>query len=158
YQYVDPLGRNSRSFTAELGSNFLATDIIYDGLGRVVKTSNPYLTAQRDGVAAESHTANWTTTQYDSLGRATLGTLPDADTVQTAYEGVYTTVTDQAGKQRRQQVDAQGRIVRVDEPDSNGNLGSVSAPVQPTAYEYNVMGQVIHVTQASQHRYFRYDA
>jgi RHS repeat-associated protein len=158
YQYVDPLGRNSRTFTGELGSNYQATDIIYDGLGRIVKTSNPYLTSQRDGVAAESHTANWTTTQYDTLGRVTLVTLPDAATVQNTYEGIYTTVTDQAGKQRRQQVDAHGRVVRVDEPDAGGNLGSVSAPAQPASYEYNVMGQVIHVAQGSQHRYFRYDA
>jgi RHS repeat-associated protein len=158
YQYVDPLGRSSRTFMSEGGSNYLATDILYDGLGRVLKNSNPYRTAQRDGVALESHTANWTTTHYDAMGRVDLITYPDASTVQTLYEGIYTTVTDQAGKKLRQQTDALGRITRVDEPDANGNLGSVTAPVQATYYEYGTGGNIVHVSQNGQHRYFRYDA
>ena len=145
-------------FISENGSDYQTTDTIYDSLGRVWKTSNAYRTTQRDGVAAESHTGNWTINQYDSLNRVTTLTLPDASTVSTLYEGVYTTITDQAGKKRRQQVDALGRIVRVDEPDASGNLGALISPVQATYYDYSTMGSVIHVQQNAQHRYFRYDA
>ena len=158
YEYVDQMGRRSRSFISENGSDYLATDTLYDGLGHTWKTSNAYRTTQRDGVALESHTANWTTSVYDAMDRVTLVTLADGATVQTAYEGVYTTTTDQAGKKRRQQTDALGRITRVDEPDNSGNLGAVSSPAQATSYEYNTNGQVIHITQNAQHRYFRYDA
>jgi RHS repeat-associated protein len=158
WTYFDPLGRTSRSFISEDGTNYLATDTLYDGLGHTWKTSSTYRTTQRDGVASESHTTNWTTSLYDAMDRVTLVTMADGSTVQTAYEGVYTTTTDPAGKKRRQQTDALGRITRVDEPDSSGNLGSVTSPTQPTSYEYNTRGEVIHVTQNAQHRYFRYDA
>jgi hypothetical protein len=45
--------------------------------------------------------------------------------MQTSYQGVYTTITDQAGQQRRQKTDALGRVVRLDERDLNGSLGGV---------------------------------
>ena len=157
YQYADPMGRNSRAFTSEGGSSYIATDTLYDGLGRLLKTSNPYRTTQRDGVAAESHTAHWTTRSYDSLSRVEVLTLPDSSTLQTAYVGAYTTVTDQAGKKTRQEMDSLGRVIRVDEPDSSGNLGPTNAPLQPSYYEYNTSGRLVHVTQNAQHRYFRYD-
>src|SRR5262249_7777470 len=37
YQYLDPLGRPSRSFISENSSDYQATDTIYDGLGRIWK-------------------------------------------------------------------------------------------------------------------------
>ncbi len=67
--------------------------------------------------------------------------------MQSSCQGIYTTVIDQAGRQRRQKTDALGRIVRVDEPDSNGNLGTVDAPTQATSYDYNTQGNLIHITQ-----------
>jgi RHS repeat-associated protein len=162
YQYVDPLGRVSRSFVSEDATNYIASDTLYDNLGRVSKTSNPYRTTQRDGIAAESHTGNWTTAHYDALSRGDSVTLPDGSIVQTSYEGIYTTVTDQAGKKRRQKADALGRVVRIDEPDANGSLGAVDAPTQATYYDYSTQGNLVHITQGTgatvQNRYFKYDA
>ena len=161
YQYVDPLGRPSRSFASETATNYIATDTIYDQMGRPWKISNPYRTATLDGVANLSHSSDWTVTQYDSLNRVVLVTLPDASTAQTSYQGVYTTLIDQAGRQRRQKTDALGRIVRVDEPDATGNLGAVDTPTQASSYDYNVQGNLLHIAQGSspiQHRYFKYDA
>jgi len=161
YVYLDPLGRTTRSFSSEDASNYIAKDTIYDQLGRVWKTSNPYRTATLDGVPDLNHTANWTVTTYDPLGRVLVATLPDGATIQTTYQGIYTTVTDQAGRQRRQKTDALGRVVRVDEPNSSGSLGTVDAPAQPTFYDYNTQGNLVHITQGSspvQHRYFKYDA
>src|SRR5262249_8644257 len=123
YQYSDPLGRLSRSFSSEGGANYIANDTIYDELNRVWKTSNPYRTTTLDGVSDLGHTNNWTITGYDSLSRVTSITAPDGAVVQNSYEGVYTTVTDQAGKQRRQKTDALGRVMRVDEPNLSGSLG-----------------------------------
>ncbi|MBX3277894.1 MAG: hypothetical protein KF868_07830 [Acidobacteria bacterium] len=40
-----------------------------------------------------------------------------------------------------------GRLVRVDEPDGGGNLGTVTSPAQPTNYTYNALG---NLTQTSQ--------
>jgi RHS repeat-associated protein len=172
YQYVDPLGRASRSFSSEGGGSYIAADTIYDQMGRVWKVSNPYRTTTRNGVADLSHTNDWTVSHYDVLSRVDSVTLPDSSTVQTSYQGIYTTVTDQAGRQRRQKTDALGRIVRVDEPNTSGSLGTFDAPTQPSFYQYNTQGNLIAISQGLstqnvnpedpsnyiQHRYFKYDA
>ena len=161
YQYFDPMGRPTRDFSGEDGSNYIAVDTIYDQLGRVWKTSNPYRTTTLDGIPDLAHTPNWTTTQYDPLNRVVLVTMADGSTLQSSYQGVYTTITDQSGRQRRQKSDALGRIVRLDEPNLSGSLGTVDAPVQSTSYDYSAHGNVVHIAQGSspvQHRYFKYDA
>lgn len=171
YQYVDPYGRPSRSFVSEGDGDYLTVDTIYDQMGRVSSVSNPYRTTTRNGLADPSHTADWTVRSYDDLSRVASVTFPDASKIQTEYLGIYTTATDQAGKQRRQKTDALGRVVRVDEPNSDGSLGSVDAPMQPTFYQYDSYGHLVTVSQGMaqagldpenpnsylQHRYFKYD-
>jgi RHS repeat-associated protein len=156
--YVDGLGRNSRSFLSEGDGNYIVTDKLYDLMGRPLKTSSPYRTAILGGTVNPATAPYWTSSEYDLLGRVTTLTLPDGSTVTTQYSGIYTTVTDQAGKVKRQKIDALARIVRVDEPDNNGSLGPVDTPTQPTSYTFNVLGQIVQVDQGQQHRYFRYDA
>src|SRR6201988_5379232 len=78
--------------------------------------------------------------------------------VTTAYSANFTTVTDQAGKVRRSMSDALGRLVRVDEPDASGNLGSTTSPNQSTSYGYSVLDNLTTVTQGSQARPFTYDS
>jgi len=106
----------------------------------------------------------WTTQTFDNLGRIMHVDMPSGDSqnptttsVTTDYAGIITTVTDQAGKQRRQKVDALGRVNRLDEPDANG-LGSTDNPNQYTSYEYDVLDNLIHIAQGAQHRYFKYDS
>jgi RHS repeat-associated protein len=161
HNYLDPSGRGSRSFVSEGGNSYIATDSIYDQMGRSWKVSSPYRTNTLGGVADVSHTSNWTTTTYDPLGRVITVTMPDASVVQTSYQGVYTTVTDPAGRQRRQKTDARERVIRVDEPNLSGSLGTVDSPAQATSYDYDTQGNLVHVAQGSspvQHRYFKYDA
>jgi len=158
YDYVDGLGRVSRIFLSEGDGNFMVTDHLYDLMGRALKTSNPYRTATLGGTVNPNTAPYWTSSVYDALGRVTTLTMPDGSTVTTQYSGIYTTVTDQAGKMKRQKIDALGRTVRVDEPDNNGSLGAVDTPTQPTSYTFNVLGQIVQVDQGQQHRYFRYDA
>ncbi|MGE0105089.1 MAG: hypothetical protein AB7H86_22520 [Blastocatellales bacterium] len=75
------------------------------------------------------------------------------------YSGNVVTVTDQSGRQRRSLTDALGRLTRVDEPSGCNNcLGSVSSPLQPTSYVYDVLDNLRRVQQGSQNRYFRYDS
>lgn len=83
----------------------------YDALGRKKTISNPY---------RSSDPILLTTNSYDELGRITQVIPPDgtaqANYLGTAYFLNATTVTDEAGKQRRSISDALGRLVEVDEP------------------------------------------
>lgn len=161
YVYLDPIGRPSRRFASEGGTTYIATDTIYDQMGRTWKLSNPYRTTTLDGVADISHTSHWTVSTFDPLGRVVSAQYPDASLMQMSYQGVYMTITDQAGKQRRQKIDSMGQVIRVDEPNLSGSLGTVDAPTQSTSFEYDTQGNLVHITQGSspvQHRYFKYDA
>lgn len=164
YDFYDGRGavvRHFEDYTAADGGNSIS-DIEYDVMGRVKRVSKPYY-----GTSGTSSPINpselWTTNEYDDVGRVKQVTLPDGNTIQTEYAGTITTITDQAGKKRRQKLDALGRVVRVDEPDNDGQLGDVSLPTQPTEYAYDNLDNLIHVTQAgpsnvTQHRYFKYDS
>ena len=181
YQFFDNLGRTVRSSALEAGLTLVVADTEYDPVGRVKRVSNAYRTTiagagdpREAGYWVTSNQAgHWTENTYDVLGRVKAVTLPDGTTVQTAYQGVYTTVTDQAGKQRRQKADALGHVVRVDEPGADGSLGNdINFPVQPSFYEYDTQGNVVRINQGlrqqnsnpesaasyTQHRYFKYDS
>src|SRR5205085_6406674 len=111
-------------------------------------------------------------TTYDGLSRVlTVKTYDKAvpnptltGTVSTAYDGRYTTVTDQANKVRRSKVDGLGRLIRVDEPTGSGLGASLESPNQATTYTYDVLDNLIKVEQPQaspavmQTRRFAYDA
>lgn len=78
--------------------------------------------------------------------------------VRTDIDANATTVTDQAGKLRRSISNALGQLTRVDEPNTNNEIGTVAGPNQPTHYYYNTLGKMVHVEQGMQHRYFMYDS
>jgi RHS repeat-associated protein len=178
-QYLDGRGLTVRSFGPQVGGLYQrVTDIKYDSLGRVALTSNPYTAF--DSMGPVNPSGKWTKTAYDALGRAAVVTLPDNTTIQTDYnhaavdvaypdsgpvvKGTATTITDQAQKKRRQIVDALGRVIRVDEPNTSGLLdgGNVNSPYQPTFYEYDGLDNLTKVIQSGsgvkQIREFKYDA
>jgi YD repeat-containing protein len=164
YQFMDGRGAVARTFTNNTAANgWQTSDIEYDGMGRTKRSSSPYYSTGSD-VPVPTIPGLWTSVeQYDEFGRATQVKLPDLTLVQTAYEGKVTTVTDQAGKKRRQVTDALGRVVRADEPDATGSLGTLTAPTQPTSYEYDALGNLTKITQAgpdgvTQERKFKYDS
>lgn len=133
--------------------------------GTFTLKSNPY----RTGSEAEM---GWTVSYADKTGKTSTvktyagGALPApwgsnaniTGTVLSQVDANTSTVTDQAGKQRRSITNGLGQLVRVDEPDDNGNLGSVGSPVQPTFYEYSTLGKMVKVTQGVQSRFFLYDS
>lgn len=78
-----------------------------------------------------------------------VATDADAAMLQSGKGASVTVVTDQAGKKRRSLTNALGHLIRVDEPDENNSLGAIDTPYQPTAYTYDVLNNLVTVTQAS---------
>ena len=121
--------------------------------GFYTTTSNPY---------KATVTTGWSRSRQDRLGRVvevglfggatrpSARATPSWGKTTTAYDAEYATVTDADQKKRRSQLDGLGRLVRVDEPDSNGNLGLPGSPTQKTDYCYDALGNLTRVIQGSQ--------
>jgi RHS repeat-associated protein len=116
----------------------------YDAMGRVVSRTNPFPAGGSPGPA--------TGYQYDALGRMTVTTLPDGNTVQNTYSGNVFTITDQVNRKSQRQMDGLGRLVTVNEQDSAGQL------TQATSYTYNLLNKLTQVNQGGQFRNYKFDA
>ncbi len=139
----DGLGRVKETRQYEGGNNYIVVEQQYDALARLCKTSNPYRPWQ-------SQTAVWTTTSFDSLGRVTSVVSPDNATTSSSYSSNSVTVTDPAGRKRRSVTDALGRLIEVYEDPNGVNY--------QTTYNYDVLDNLIKVTQGTQQRFFMYDS
>jgi RHS repeat-associated protein len=173
----DGFGRPLTGNEAEDGNHALVANFtitsrrIYDGLGRIIFATNAYR-------SSPASTDGWTRTAYDLAGRvidvatfsgspstqppdypATTGTgVTWTGSVQTSYASEVTTVTDQAGKQRRSVVDGIGRLVSiVEDPtgfgyqtnysyDARGNLKTVSQGVQTRTFSYDTLSRLTSAT------------
>ncbi len=104
---VDGLGHvmqiDSKNGTTAISSVKYA----YDRLWQRTQASNPF---------GPSDTVVNTAFAYDPLGRVTQVTPPSGTYSQYQYSGNTVTITDSAGKQRKNYSDAMGRLIRVDEP------------------------------------------
>ncbi len=134
-------------------------------------TSNPYRAAYSNQAGSEQ-TMGWSRSKSWNHGRRSEAehfsgaSLPapwgsnsnSTGVVVTETDANASTVTNQAGKQRRNISNALGQVTRVDEPNSSGSLGTVSSPTQATYYSYNTQGNMVEVTQGVQKRYFLYDS
>lgn len=130
----------------------VTTETFYDALGRVNKVQNAHGLSN-----SYASTNGYATTNYDAVGRVKEIENFDKDGISTGkvisnYQGQITTIADQAGKQRRIEMDALGRIVKVIEPDSSGNLSL------ETTYQYDARGNLTQVVQGQQQRSFAYDS
>ena len=108
------------------------SDTTYDGLGHTWKKSNPH----RSGSLPTDGTAVYA---YDALNRTISVTQPDNSVAQTSYSGNCTTVTDEAGKNRKSCTDGLGRLTGVWEDPSVANY--------QTVYQYNALGNMLCVEQ-----------
>jgi YD repeat-containing protein len=82
-------------------------------------------------------------------------TLPDGSTtgtITTSYNGALVTVTDQAGRQKRSEVDGLGRTIKVTEMDNSKQL------TWDTTYGYDLNDNLISLDQGGQTRAFKYDS
>ena len=138
--------------------------------GNYVITSTPYR-------SLSDTTLEWSCTKYDKLGRVTAVAMfkgssipancdqetnrtgiteteygsevyPDEDEYE--YDGYATTVTDPAGKKRKQITDALGRLREVVEDPGALNLN------YNTKYDYDPLDNLTSVTQDTQERTFDY--
>ncbi len=164
----DQLGRPILTERNENGANTytISSETVYNApLDRTVMSSNPHR-------ATATTTDGWTRVKSDILGRgieaATFsGALqpPVSGTnanwtgsVTTVYSLNQTTVTDQAGKQRRSVTNAIGQLTRVDEPNNSGQLDVNGVAAQSTAYVYDALGNLTTVNQGVQTRNFSYSS
>jgi RHS repeat-associated protein len=86
----------------------------------------------------------WTTSTYDGLGRTvSVVEVDSGSTTAYAYAGNTTTITDPAGKWKKQTVDALGNLKTVNEPNPAGGADYV------TNYTYDLLN---HLTQVSMPR------
>src|SRR6185436_4785620 len=92
----------------------------------------------------------WTTTSFDELGRTLAVTTPDNAVASNSYSGNTTTATEQSGKKRKSVNDAAGRLVTVYEDPNGVNY--------QTSYAYDVLDNLLTVTQGAQTRTFAYDS
>jgi len=170
YSFFDGREAITRSFSNDTTLNGWTTeDIEYDVMGRAYRRSDPYFSSGYvdGGINPDGF---WKTSTFDHLDRVTLLTMPRGDdnnslttSITAQYDGVFSTLTDQAAKSRRHKTDALGRLVRLDEPDASGSLGSTASPALPTSYEYDALNNLVHIIQAgpnsvTQNRYFKFDS
>ena len=158
---LDGLGRGTQSQLNSDPKGTVYVDTTYDSLGRKSTVSNPY----RSPSLGTDPPAGVTTSVYDALNRVTQ-TIPQdgsstANNVATVYSGNSTTVTDEAGNQRRSFVDGLDRLTEVDEPgQSTPGSGpfSLTTPAR-TLYSYDGLGNLTSVTQSSSRpRTFTHDS
>jgi RHS repeat-associated protein len=94
------------------------TQFQYDPIWRRKATSNPY---------APGESLLWNNTAYDAEDRVVSITPPSGGSTQFVFTGNTVTITDPAGKQRKNFVDGLGRLVRVDEPGWGDALSAVDS-------------------------------
>jgi RHS repeat-associated protein len=165
--HYDQLGRvvltrvtdGSTLSTSPTATDGIKTSTIYisaSGGNRVV-TSTPYR-------STSDPTLEWTCTQYDLLGRVTTTAMYTGSTApttctsttnQTAESGIVydadrTETTDPAGKVREEYRDGMGRLVQVTEDPSGLDYD--------TTYSYDVLDNLLTVSQGSQDRTFEYSS
>ena len=99
----------------------------YDANGRVAQTSRPYFIS--------GGTAQWTVYTYDTLGRVTKATYPDASKTQYGFNGLTTTVTNDKSQVTTTVKNAQGLNASVEDANS-----------KTTSYVYDAFGDLLTVT------------
>jgi YD repeat-containing protein len=117
---VDGRGRTTQQQLLNGASSVSTVTASYYDVGRQRSVSNP--TGPSDPLLS-------TVTQLDYLGRAVSVAPPSGGSYTYTYSGNTVTVSDPAGKQRRNTTDALGRLVKVEEPGWGDGLpgkGSVT--------------------------------
>ncbi len=110
--YFDGHGRSIRTEVEdELGST-IVEDTEYDAFGRVAKQCEPYFWG-----GAKAQTPVWVKRDYDALNRLVKVTMPDQSTMQYAYNGLSTSITNELGQVKTSVKDVRGNLVSVTDPN-----------------------------------------
>jgi RHS repeat-associated protein len=140
--YFDGLTRDTtiKRSAPEATKNIL-TKTTYNTRGLVSGKSLPCFTAA--GSMSCSETQRWTTSDYDTFGRLTKITYPDASTMTKSYTPLRTTTVDQMGFRKIHEKDAHDRLIRVEEYAAAGALYAT------TLYGYDTLGNLVTITDAA---------
>jgi RHS repeat-associated protein len=120
YSYFDGLLRPSQARLVDPQGD-VYTKTAYDAIGRISQSFNP-TRCNPPGTNCGEATWGYTSYIYDAIGRITTETSQDGSTTVSSFNGNTMTVTDQAGKQRRNITNGLGRLMEVDEPPPDGSL------------------------------------
>jgi RHS repeat-associated protein/uncharacterized repeat protein (TIGR01451 family) len=161
-QYYDGLGRKVQTKSeSQDGTQHIVADSVYDGLGHVLKQSQPRYVANAAGNSAfwnyvpvdTDAVMRWTLTQYDGLGRTTRVTASDTTSSTVAYgQGTNTrtnsmmsqVVTTDANLHKTAHLsDMFGRLSQVKEFLADGT------PYAYTNYEYSPLDLLEKVIDAN---------
>jgi RHS repeat-associated protein len=178
YRYLDGRGSPTQTFEGYTAATGWSTrDYEYDGLGRGVRTSNPYYSAGY-GQSSINPSGLWSNTTLDNLGRVVETSFPSGDSqnpttsyARVAYAGSDVLATDPAGKQRLSRTNALGQLTDVweiktadpaTEPITFPAHAEVTAGYR-TTYKRDTTGNLVQVTQSipggvTQNRYFKFDS
>jgi RHS repeat-associated protein len=131
---LDSMGRSLQQQLTSDPAGTTSSDATYNSNGLLTSVSNPHRSVSNptDGI---------TSAIYDALGRTTVLTRPDSNTVTASFSNNCVTVTDEATKQRKMCIDGLGRITATFEPDSTNALN------WETDTTYDVFNNPVNVTQ-----------
>jgi len=138
--YFDGLGRTFKTAKEGPGGSLpiIYTQTVYDNRGLVSKQSLP---------SSSYPPTLFTSFTYDPIGRVTNTTNSDGTVAQASYSPFVVTTVDANSHQRQETKDAYGRLIKVDEYTT-----STSTPYATTTYTYDVLGNLLSVTDAKQNQ------
>jgi len=160
YTVLDGAGRVRATALDLPGSQggYSGSYFVYDSMGQTVRRSNPTeMTATWNAAGDDGEGWVWNRQEYDWKGRPTISLNPDGSKREAAYGGCgcaggeVVTLTDEAGRSRRQSKDTLGRLAKVEELNWDESVYST------TEYSYNALDQMVGSKQSGQIRKWEFD-
>ena len=138
YTVQDAFGTEREQGVKNFNGQFVIVRTDYDGSGRKTRESEPHFASEQPP---------WNTYAYDTYGRLTTLTAFTGQTMQTTYDGLSTTVTDET-KSVTTVKDASGRVVQTTDPggtvkytyDAHGHLLKTNYDGHKIRMNYDAMG------------------
>lgn len=139
--FIDKLGRTIRTVTQGMDGRKIYSDVEYNHLGQVARSSDPYF-------AGDS--VYWHTFTYDAMGRTISTTASDGTSVTVQYNGLTTTIIDQLGRSTRRTTDMEGHLIESEDDlgglvqysyDATGNCIRVAGPRTVVTATFDALGQ-----------------
>lgn len=130
--HFDSLNREVRKAGTGFDGRLVFTDTVYNSRGQVEKVSRNYYQGEQQ---------YWAVSTYDAQGRVIRATQPGVNgidhVIRKEYAGLETRSYNGKGQLRTTQVNALGKVVRVDEPEG-----------AYMTYRYDALGHLTHTTDA----------
>ena len=160
WAYSDGLGRTVETLGRSLQGGFVETRTDYDSLGRIARTSKPFLTTDQP---------YWTTTVYDDLNRPWTvtndlgsingGTTPSSSVVTMTYQGSTVQFDQTVNGQARSRFETKSLLGKVvSEQDANGAVlsylydgdGNLTDTYDPSRNNVHIAYDLVGRKQATQ--------